>query len=360
MIGVVNSMEIKEFLVQEKKMIEDEIEEFFRSVKNDSMDDPLVQELLDSLKEFTLRDAKRVRAILVVLGYMAVGGKDFARVRKAAVSLELIQTMLLIHDDIMDRSDMRRGAPSFHRVYSRKHRENSYLGDPDSFGTNMALIAGDLAESLGERALLRSGFDPVKIQGALDIQCEMIRDTGFGQMLDLYSEELLDWSEEMVGKVQLNKTARYTFDAPLRIGSELNGMTISQMKALEGYAVPVGIAFQIIDDILGFYGDPKRGGVEDLSDIKEGKRTLLIVKALELASDEERTRIRAALGNDRLTLEEARDVRDIVQRCGSEEYSRKRAAELTKEGLRSLEDSDLDPGSVHLLEGLAGYLIGRA
>ena len=111
------------------------------------MDDPLAMEMLDTIEEYTLRDAKRVRSILAVMGYRAVGGTDIPRARKASVSLELIQTMLLIHDDIIDRSHTRRGKPSLHLIYQEKHRERKYMGDPGSFGINMAIIGGDLAES---------------------------------------------------------------------------------------------------------------------------------------------------------------------------------------------------------------------
>jgi geranylgeranyl diphosphate synthase, type I len=353
-------MDVKSILNEEKEAIENKIVEFFKEERSQSISDPLVQGVLGSIEEYTLRDAKRVRSILAVMGYRAVGGNDIERVREASISLELIQSMLLIHDDIIDRSHTRRGKPSLHLQYEKVHRDEGYLGGSGSFGTNMAIIAGDLAESYGEKALVGSGFPQQNVIMALKCQSDMIRDTGYGQVLDLYSVELPEWNEEMVIKVHTFKTARYTLDGPLRIGALLHGASRSQLSALEGYALPVGIAFQIIDDILGFFGDPKRGGIEDLSDIKEGKRTLLIIKALENCTKDQKDVINNGLGDPDLTVQRAEEIRDIIRSTGSEAYSREMARIRTQEGIRSLEGSDLDPNIIEFLKEFAQYLMSRA
>ncbi|MGA1792791.1 MAG: polyprenyl synthetase family protein [Thermoplasmatota archaeon] len=353
-------MDISSVLSKEREAIEAELEEFFQREISVSMDDPLVHDIIGSIKEFTMRDAKRVRAILAVMGYRAAGGKDIERARKAAIALELIQSMLLIHDDIIDRSHTRRGKPSLHVHYSNLHGSMIYRGEAGSFGTNMAIIAGDLAESFGEKALLVSGFPDDRIREALGHQADMIRDTGYGQVFDLFSVELPEWSEEMVSKVHTYKTARYTFDGPLRIGASLHGASKEQMDALSGYAVPVGIAFQIIDDILGFFGDPKRGGPNDLSDIKEGKRTLLIIKALENGTEAQKEKLLSCLGDPALTVDRAEEARQIIRDTGSERYSREMARSRTEEGINALEGADLDPEVVTFLKEFAAYLMERA
>lgn len=353
-------MDFKEVLSKERSGIEKEIESYMDMEISASLDDEYTRQILKSIKEFTLRGGKRVRSLLVTMGYRGLGGRDIERARRASISLELIQTMLLIHDDIIDESPERRGAPSFHKEMEDIHRELGYRGDPEKFGRNIAVIAGDLAESLGEKALVRSGFPPENLHKALEIQADMIRDTGLGQILDIYSEALQDWSEDMVLKVQKYKTARYTLEGPLHIGAALKGASTKQMDVLSRYAIPVGVAFQIIDDILGFYGDPKRGGKEDLADIKEGKRTLLIVKARELVSDQEWSKIEGALGNDDLSVAEAEEIRSIIRGCGSEKYSRDAAVELSKSGIHAIEDSDLDPDVIGFLKDLASYLLKRA
>ena len=177
--------------------------------------------------------------------------------------------------------------------------------------------------------------------------------------MDIYSEVLPEWREENVLRVHEYKTARYTFEGPLHIGAVLNDAGKDQMDALSGYAVPAGIAFQLVDDILGFFGDPARGGAEDLSDIKEGKRTLLIIKAMELAEAEDRSLISSALGNPDLTLAEAEAVRDIVRRCGSEDYSRDLALKFHNQAVESLGKGGLEDEPVKFLSGLSEYLLNR-
>ncbi|MFW3145866.1 MAG: polyprenyl synthetase family protein [Thermoplasmatota archaeon] len=353
-------MDAGSMMASEREKIEAELVSFFKKERKGIVRDDLALRVLDELRDFTLRDAKRVRSVLTVMGYRAVGGRDLRKARKAAVSLELIQTMLLIHDDIMDRSERRRGEPSFHRIFGSMHERSKFPGDPERFGINMALIAGDLAESLGEKALLTSGFPAERIHDALVCQADMIRDTGIGQVFDIYSEALPTWSEEMVIKVHTYKTARYTLDSPLRIGAHLHGASEEQLASLSSYAIPVGIAFQLIDDILGFYGDPKKGGRADLSDIKEGKRTLLIVKALELTDAAGKRKIMNGLGNPGLAVKEAENIRAMIREGGSEGYSRMKAREYTEIGKSALKGTDLDPEIVTFLEELAELLVGRA
>jgi geranylgeranyl diphosphate synthase type I len=353
-------MVFKDILSMEKELIEKEISGFIKREIEISPDDPHAREILNTIREYTMRGGKRVRSILVVMGYRSVGGRKISQARRASISLELIQSMLLIHDDIIDESPERRGAPSFHKLMESRHLSRELKGDPVKFGTDIAIIGGDLAESLGEKALVTSGFPSERILDALLLQADMIRDTGLGQVLDLYSEALHEWSEDMVLKVQKYKTARYTFEGPLQIGAALHGATETQMRSLSEFSIPVGVAFQIIDDILGFFGDPGRGGKEDIADIKEGKRTLLILKALENVSEMDREMIENALGKKDLTVEEAEIVRKIVKECGSEQYSREKAEELSKIGMDALEKSDLDPEVVGFLGQLTGYLLSRA
>jgi len=203
-------MDFKEIMAREASFIEREIEGFFEREIENSLENKLTREVLHSLKKYTLNGGKRVRGTLVIMGYRAVGGEDLSRIRSASVGLELIQSMLLIHDDIIDRSPERRGRDSFHVKYSKIGSDKGVKGDPDRFGENIAIISGDLAEAFGEKALLESGFPSERVHRALRSQADMIRDTGFGQIMDIYSGELDKWTEEDSGpppcsKEQYNK-----------------------------------------------------------------------------------------------------------------------------------------------------------
>jgi len=347
-------------LASERAMVEGHIREFFDRESLLSLDDPMARELLDAIREYTLRGGKRIRAVMLILGYMAVGGRNMEKVRKASLSMELVQDMLLIHDDLMDRSPERRGGRSLHEHFRAVHRERGYRGDPERFGDNMALIGGDLAEALAEKALLVSGFPPRNLVKALSLQADMVRDTGYGQVLDLCSVELPEWTEDQVLKVHHYKTARYTFEGPLLIGAVLHGAPERALKALSDYAVPVGIAFQLTDDIMGLFGDPKKGGVKDISDLREGKRTLLIVDALKRVSEADASTLLNGLGDPKLKLEDAARIRDIVAASGAVERSRALASELTERGRSSLNGAGLDPAICEALRELADEMLGRA
>ena len=353
-------MDFKETMAAEVSSIEKEIDLFFRREIENSLESELTRDILHSLKRYTLKGGKRVRGTLVVMGYRAVGGKDIPRIRAASVGLELIQSMLLIHDDIIDRSPERRGGDSFHVEYSKAGERRGLQGDPERFGENIAIISGDLAEAFGEKAVLKSGFPPDRIKRALEAQADMIRDTGFGQILDIYSGELDKWEENDVLMVHKYKTAIYTFEGPLHIGANLNGASVEKLKALSDYAIPAGIAFQLIDDILGLFGDPKRGGEEDLADIKEGKMTLLIVKALEMAEKGDVDFIKKTLGRTDLTTDQARRFRSIIENCGSVGYSRDLAKEYSSQALNALDEDLLDEEVIEFLRGFTEYLMKRA
>jgi geranylgeranyl diphosphate synthase type I len=344
----------RDFMAREKGHIEDEIDKFFDEEIRSSPEDGLVRRVLGSLKEFTSRDAKRVRAVLLIMGYIACGGKDMPKARRASISMELVQTMLLIHDDLMDGSDMRRGGPSFHRMFSDLQGPGIHDG-----GANMAIIAGDLAESLAEKVLASSLFHPDLCLRALTLQSEMVRDTGYGQILDV-SSGLQDIAEDRILATHLYKTARYTFEGPLTIGGTLAGGENQMIRALSGYAIPVGISFQIIDDILGFLGDPKKGGSEDISDLREGKGTFVILDLLSRCGSDERALIERSIGNPEMTRSDAEMIRAIAQRHEVLSLSRERARIRVEEGIASLHDAGLDRDIVALLSEFAYDLLRRA
>jgi len=353
-------MGFKETMAVEKGNIEREISAFFERERAACPSRPEFQTMLDALEEFTQRGGKRIRSVLLLMGYLSAGGDELDKARRAAVSMELVQDLMLIHDDLIDSSPERRGRPSFHMVYEGMHEKNGYRGDPSEFGRNMALIGGDLAESLANRALLSSGFPPKRLRDAMSCQACMVRDTGLGQLLDVMSQAAPGWTEEMVLMVHRYKTARYTFEGPLHIGAHLAGAKARQLRALSEYAIPVGTAFQITDDIIGFFGDPKRGGASDISDIREGKRTMLIVKALEVCEGKERAEIESALSNKALSVKEAERIRGIVRSSGSVDYSKMMADELTREGIKALDGPHLSEVATRFLRDLALHLNDRA
>ncbi len=348
-------MEFNEFMAEYKSKVEDELRKFFISKKSE-LDHALVKRAVEVIEEYTLRGGKRIRALLMILGYRMYGGED-NEIIKAASSLELVQSYFLIHDDIMDESELRRGKKTVHKIYEEEHLHNGYPGNPLRFGENQAILTGDLANVYAFEILSNSNF-PFERKDKARKELERIMEyTGYGQLIDVYSSVLSGFSERDLLLLHEYKTANYTIYGPLALGAILAG---ANPEPLKEFAIPIGIAFQLQDDILGLFGDEKKIGKPITSDLAEGKKTLLIIKALENANNSERDIILGALGNPAVTVEQLEKVREIVRSTGSLEYSRNLAAKLVKEGKEALHKLKIPSDKYRkILEEMADYMIKR-
>ena len=352
---MVFQMEPKQFMDYYKKKVEDELKKFFENKKK-NVENPLLRNAVETIEEYTLRGGKRIRAILMILGYKMFGGEGEEIVR-AASSLELIQSYLLIHDDIMDESELRRGKKTVHKIYEELHLYRGFGGNPRRFGENMGIIAGDLANSYAFEILTESNFpDNLKVE-AIKYLNMVIEYTGYGQIIDVYSPLLDSFGEEDILLLHKYKTARYTIEGPLIMGSILAN---SYTPEISDFAIPIGIAFQLKDDILGLFGSEEKIGKPVTSDLAEGKKTLLILKAIELGTEEEKRIIMEALGNPAVTMEQLEKVRNIVRRR-SLKYSQDMAEKLVREGKEALRKMNVKNEDMkNLLEWLADYMINRS
>jgi geranylgeranyl diphosphate synthase type I len=184
---------------------------------------------------------KRLRPVFCYWGYRAAGGADGEPIDRAAAALELLHTMALIHDDLMDRSSERRGAPSS-AIQLAEQAERRGSSDAERAGASLALLAGDLAAVLADRLLLEAGFPPDRLILALDRYHRMRIDMALGQSLDVAGGD-----PDRATTAAL-KGGAYTVDGPLSIGAALAGADPRIMAALEAYGVPLGLAFQLLDD----------------------------------------------------------------------------------------------------------------
>ncbi len=350
-------MSFDEFVKEYRAKVEEELRVFFKN-KRRMLNHWTSVEALNAIEEYTLRGGKRLRAILMILGYKMYGGNDEKAIIQASSSLELIQSYLLIHDDIMDESELRRGKKTVHKIYEGIHLSQGFGGNPRRFGESMALILGDLANVYAVEILSSSKFpDDLKIM-AINKLNEVIEYTGYGQIIDIYSSMLEDFGEEDLLLLHKYKTARYTVEAPLVLGAILAGK--SEEAKIRDFAIPIGIAFQLQDDILGLFGDEKQIGKPVTSDLAEGKKTLLILKALEKGNEEDREIILSALGNPAVTYEQLKDVREIVRKTGSLDYSINLARKLVNQGKGALSKLNVEEEEYRtILKELADYLINR-
>jgi geranylgeranyl pyrophosphate synthase len=233
-----------------KKQINKEIRDFFRK-KIREAGHPYLRKILIILKEYSLRKASRIRAVLVNQGYFLAGGKNKKAILKTSIFIELIHNYLLIHDDILDCDKNRRGKPTLNFSY----------GEP------MAIEMGDIMAALGYEVLLSSGFPEKQKNLALDKLNQLVYSTAYGQMLELSLRERIkkrkQVKEKDIFEIYKSKTAPYSCVGPLQIGAILAGAKDPFLEKIEKFALPLGIAFQIRDDI----SDIKR-------DIKENQPTL--------------------------------------------------------------------------------------
>ncbi|QIK64432.1 polyprenyl synthetase family protein [Leucobacter viscericola] len=252
--------------------------------------------LLDEALGF-LSGGKRFRAQFATLGYRAVKPLDlagevtpeFGAVLDAACALELFHAAALIHDDLIDRSDTRRGRPSTHRLFSAMHQQHGWRGASEHFGLAGAILLGDLLQSWADE-LMQAACDAVTDRAAARAARahfnRMRSEVALGQYLDVLEEQQPVFAEhaeqlERSTRVLVYKSAKYSVEAPLLIGSALAGANEAQETALSSFGLPVGVAFQLRDDLLGVFGDEEVTGKPSGDDLAEGKRTVLVTLARE-------------------------------------------------------------------------------
>ncbi len=356
-------MHISQQLEAFKARLDPLIEAFFDSVIRDlEKEDDLVAEALGHVRSIVLSGGKRLRSAFMYYGYLGAGGTKRDTILHTSMSIELIHSFLLIHDDIIDRDDRRHGVETLHKRYAEFGRRFFPEKDIEHFGNSIALVMGDMLCSYGNDIIFRADFPKERIFEALSCLQNVIACTVIGQARDIYMEYKRDASEQEILNMYRNKTARYTVEGPLHLGAILAGASQDHLKHLSAYALPLGIAFQIQDDILGMFGSEERIGKPVGSDIEEGKLTLLVARALKNSTPEGQVRIRELLGRGRLLTEaERQEFCHLIQETGSLEQVKSLAQEYIDEGKRALEHlrAEVTPETYEFLEGIAEYMTKR-
>ncbi|MFH1588835.1 MAG: polyprenyl synthetase family protein [Candidatus Diapherotrites archaeon] len=341
-----------------QKGIEKELISFFKKKEKEfSLFSPSSKKMISELKEFTSRPAKRIRPILVLIGFEAVNGKIDSRIVKASIALELLQSYLLIHDDVMDQSITRRGKKSFHKKIESIYFGKVPLNALKRFSENEAIIAGDLTHSLAVESLIEAGFDSKKTCEAVKKLMEINKLTAVGQELDILLENSKSFKEKDVLMVQEFKTAKYTIDGPLQLGAILAGASKKQLTDLSSYAVPTGIAFQIHDDMLGLFGSKTGKSVSD--DLTEGKKTLLAWFMLNKAKQNHKKQFLNAFNNSHASQKQIAEAKKALIDSGALEYSELFSLALIAEAFDAIEKAGIKTPAKNFLIELSNYLVTR-
>ncbi|MCI4350498.1 MAG: polyprenyl synthetase family protein [Thermoplasmata archaeon] len=314
------------------------------------------------LREFTLRGGKRFRSLFLLAGYYLATGRDPSTVLEAAAGLEHFQSWMLIHDDIIDHSEVRRGGPSVHRALEERFRNRSGLGVAEAYGQGLGITLGDLEEPLTVRSLLRAKVPGPRILRAVAEYVAMTRLTACGQILDIRngSVPVDEVTEEDVLTVHRLKSAVYTVASPLKLGAILGGARPGLIRELEQFGLDAGIAFQLRDDVLG--AGLTTGSIgKSANDLVEGKRTLLVVRAWGRADVPDRAKLTRVLGNPSASSEDIAAAQEIVRTTGALAHSEALIETLSRRALERVRRSkNLRPDGRALLGEVADRLVRRS
>jgi geranylgeranyl diphosphate synthase type I len=299
-----------------------------------------------------LSGGKRLRPAFGYWAWRGAGMPDDDRMVVAAAALELFQASAIIHDDVMDRSDIRRGRPAVHRRFATLHQEAGWRSDQEAFGGGAAILVGDLCLSWSDEMFFGSRLAPERLVQARPIFDEMRTELMGGQYLDLLEQAVGGGSVARSRRVIQYKSARYSVLRPLQLGATLAGGSRQLCAAYDAYALPLGEAFQLRDDVLGVYGDPAETGKPAGDDLREGKRTLLIAYALERATPAQAATVRRHLGDPRLDPHGVQALREVVVDTGALDRVEWLVAELVEQAQGALARADVTPEARTVLEGL--------
>jgi geranylgeranyl diphosphate synthase type I len=314
---------------------------------------------------------KRLRPALVLSAYRACGGQDDATAQPLAQATELLHTYLLIHDDIMDHAELRRGQPTGHVLFERRHAAAGWRGSSADFGRSVAILLGDLSYSLAVElfsTVLVAAASPspsaAELAGAFAAMC---REVIGGQYLELAlahrpvaGEASADLEAELLAILR-QKSGRYTAERPIELGALLAGAPAALRHPLARYGRAIGEAFQLQDDLLGMFGDASRVGKPVGEDLREGKLTFLIFHALRHATAAERALLTAALGDPDLSPAAAERARAVIEETGARQAVDamvEARLDEARQALAAVRDQ-LEPAGGDFLADLADHLGGR-
>ena len=325
---------------------------------------PSLNELADFTQEF-LSGGKRLRAAFCYWGYIGAGGEDSQEIICAATSLEFLQACALIHDDVMDASDTRRGKPSIHKRFEKMHKENKWLGETKQFGMGGAILLGDLVLSWADELLLKSGLDAQDLLRGKKIYDLMRTELMAGQFLDIFEQTQNSFSIERALKIARYKSGKYSIERPLHFGAALAHPDSNKEKLAvylsiySEYGLPLGEAFQLRDDLLGVFGDPIETGKPAGDDLREGKRTALVSYAYEYGDSNIKTLLIEKLGKE-LSEHEISTLRDALITSGAVAHIEDLIEKLSEIALDSIERDELNPIGKKLLSEMVELVTKRS
>jgi len=313
-----------------------------------SLEEPLV-----ALRALVLAGGKRLRPAFCYWAFVGAGGDpDDQRVVDAGAALELLHTFALVHDDVMDGSDIRRGLPAIHTAAIGLHQTRSWRGEPRRFGEGAAILVGDLAFVYADMLFVdvptraRSVFDELRVELCI------------GQYLDLVGTASGSNDPEQAERIERYKSGKYTVERPLHLGAALAGRLDKLARPLSGVGLPLGEAFQLRDDLLGVFGDVTVTGKPVGDDLREGKLTPLVAVAAARV-DAGGAALLERVGREDITDDEIAAVQELLVTTGARDEIEQAIERLVERALEELARAPLTPDARVALEELATFVAWR-
>jgi geranylgeranyl diphosphate synthase type I len=314
----------------------------------------------DSLTSFLLDSGKRLRPMFAYAGFFASGGSLEKPVIRAMASLELLQACALIHDDLMDGSDTRRGKPSIHRHFESRHVQDDLDGFAPHYGLSAAVLLGDLALVWSDQMLNSAGLTTEQVTRLLPYYNEMRVELMAGQFLDIHEQTQKTTSVDRSMKIARYKSGKYTVERPLHLGAAMATVPSEIFTALSDYGLPLGEAFQLRDDLLGVFGDPSVTGKPAGDDLREGKRTVLIAMTNDRQSESQREIARKHFGKPDLDAEGVALLREIIESTGARAELEVTIERLTEQALTAAQSAVFTEDGNAMLVELANIATKRS
>ncbi|OQB10318.1 MAG: Octaprenyl-diphosphate synthase [Candidatus Omnitrophica bacterium ADurb.Bin205] len=319
-----------------KKRIDRELKKYSLEIEKTYHLNTLSPLLFKSIKEYILREGKRVRPILFCIGYLGFAKRPARGLFKSAISLELLHDFMLIHDDIIDKSDIRRGKPAMHVVLDKKIPKNKGV---KFNGQDMAIVTGDVIYAMALDAFLSIEEKPKRKELALKKLILAALYTGSGEFIELLlgAKQIEKVNKNEVYKIYDYKTANYTFASPLAMGATLAGAENGQILKLLQYGMFLGRAFQIKDDIIGTFSKSSEIGKSNLTDLTEAKKTILLWHAYNNCSGREKKIMKKILAMGRVREAQLKQIRSIILKSKSLKYAKDEIKSLIAKSKNILE-----------------------
>ena len=355
-------VDYKEIVKDETRLINQALAEFLDwQIEEASKYGDVHTNSYSTVKEYMMRGGKRLRPLLVVIGYKSIKESvDEKYLYRVACSVELLHNGSLLHDDLIDHDETRRGGPTIHAFYREWFKEHFSTRNAD-FGMTMAILSGDALLNMGAEAIDESNLDP-----AIAIKCHKLFQASFhdlvnGVLLEISMVKDPNSTPEMYLDMVRMKTA-VLFEKSLLMGAEIAGATDSQLKSLSEFGVKIGQAFQIQDDILGSFGDESVTGKPSDGDIREGKKTMLVIEAIQRSNPKQKALLVSLLGKDKMSAEEVMQVKSIFRDTGSLKASQTKMELLLKSSQNALEQAtpQLTNKYKKFLLEISNFLVGRS